>query len=196
MREQDTVGRLGGDEFVVLVEASADGVYARRARRPSDRDAARAGRAGRRRQAASRSRPASVSRADATRRRTTCCATRTSRCTPRRPPARTATRCSTRASTPTPKVASRCEADLERGGRRRAAVPALPADLRPRPTADGRRRGTRALAPPAARRGGARELHPARGGESADRADRALGARRGVRQAAVWSAEAWTSASP
>ena len=75
-----------------------------------------------------------------------------------------------------PRVARRPAA---RDRDRRARAP-LPADRPPRRTATSRRRGAAALEPPRARHGRTRRVHPARRGHRPDRADRALGAARGL----------------
>ena len=56
----------------------------------------------------------------------------------------------------------------------------LPAGRQSRPVRGRRARGTAALAAPDARRGAAARVHPARRGVGADRADRPLGAARGL----------------
>ena len=108
VREGDTAARLGGDEFVVLVEGSAldagPELVAERLlevlRQPYEH--------GRRRPAGRcRSRQASASRWASARAPPSFCATRTSPCTRRRPPAKTATCSFSPACRPLPAIVSR-----------------------------------------------------------------------------------------
>ena len=94
--------------------------------------------------------------------------------------ARAASRSSTRDAARTVERLSRRERPAP-GARARRAARRLPADRLAARRLDRRRRGAAALAASRARAGRARGVHPGRRGERPDRADRALGARRGLR---------------
>ncbi len=158
--------RLGGDEFAILLLdepelgaavtiASADH---RRVRGHVPDPRART----------SRSRPASGS-PPASRpatRPTTCCATRTSRCTRPSRRARTGSRCSSRRCTRRSSPGTRCRPSSRTRSEGEIDVFYQPS-CRSRP-AHVRRRGARPLAPPDPRLRGARRVHPAGRGERRD----------------------------
>ena len=93
-RPSDTAARLGGDEFAVLIEDVASEADALRGRDAPGRRAARSRCRSAQRGRGSRPASASPSAAPATRPPTTCCATPTWRCTPRRARPRAAPRSS------------------------------------------------------------------------------------------------------
>ena len=165
LRTGDDVARLGGDEFAVLLPgAGAAG------RAPASGSPRRCGSASPSRASSCRSPPASASRcfpehghdAETLLQRADVAMYQAKHAPLRHRVLRA------RARPPHPRAAA-ADRRAARRGRRRAPDAALPAQARPRPQPDHRRRGARALAAPRPRHGAARRVHPAGGADRRDR---------------------------